>query len=184
MKGEQHGTQLFLRIRAPASKTAAELEAYLRTVEVKAKELGFAPTMVVNAKFDNRERQDFARRLTTGLKLNSDQLKGVVLLADGQVWSHEPNSGFCRVIPKQGVLLVITNERGHESAFGFFRYPETLKDLNGRDVIRTGAGNRWTFQDFVDSPDPRYRRIVKLFMDAGYCDGERDEYLTGKGDSP
>ena len=170
------GLSYFYAFSAPANKTVAGLEAFLRTVEVRAKELGFAPTMVVNAKFDNRERQDFARRLTTGLKLNSDQLKGVVLLADGQVWSHEPNSGFCRVIPKQGVLLVITNERGHESIFGFFRYPETLKDLNGRGVIRTGAGNRWTFQDFVDSPDPRYRNIVKLFADDGFCDLERDEF--------
>ena len=166
------GLSYFYAFSAPASKTAAELEAFLRTVEVKARELGFAPTMVVNAQFDNGERQDFARRLTTGLKLTSDQLKGVVLIADGQVWSHEPNSGFCRVIPKQGVLLVVTNEQGHESAFGFFRYPETLQDLNGRDLVKSGAGNRWTFQDFVDSADPRYRTIVKLFADSGYCDGD------------
>ena len=178
------GLSYFYAFSAPANNTVADLEAFLRRVEVRAKELGFAPTMVVNAKFDNRERQDFARRLTTGLKLTSDQLKGVVLLVDDQVWSHEPNTGFCRIIPKQGVLLVITNERGHESAFGFFRYPETLKDLNGRDVVKTGAGKRWTFQDFVDSPDPRYRAIVKLFADAGYCDGERDEYLLGKGNPP
>jgi hypothetical protein len=178
------GLSYFYSFSAPASKTENELQAFLRTVEVAAKHLGFSPTMVVNARFDSPDRQDFARRLTTGLKLTSDQLKGVVLLADGQVWSHEPNSGFCRVIPKQGVLLVVTNEQGHESAFGFFRYYETLKDLNGRDVVKTGAGKRWTFQDFVDSPDPRYRQIVKVFADAGYCDGERDEYLTTKSDSP
>ena len=172
------GLSYFYSFSAPASTTAAELEAFLHTVEVQAKAMGFAPTMVVNAKFDNQERQDFARRLTTGLKLTSEQLKGVVLLADGQVWSHEPNSGFCRVIPKQGLLLIITNEHGHESAFGFFRYPETLRDLNGRDVVKTGAGKRWTFQDFVDSPDLRYRQIVKLFADAGYYDGESDEFKT------
>ena len=170
------GLSYFYSFIASASTTATELEAFLRTVEVRAKAMGFAPTMVLNSKFDKQERQDFARRLTTGLKLTSEQLKGVVLLKDGQVWSHEPNSGSCRVIPKQGVLLIVTNEHGHETAFGFFRYPETLKDLNGRDLVKTGAGKRWTFQDFVDSPDLRYRQIVKLFTDAGYCDGERDEF--------
>src|SRR5207302_1881781 len=114
------------------------------SVELEAKRLGFAPTMVVNAKFDNRERQEFARRLTTGLELEDEKLKGVVALAGGQVWNHDPASGFCRVIPNQGVLLIVTNEQGQESGFGFFQHAETLKDLNGRNVVKTGAGKRWT----------------------------------------
>jgi hypothetical protein len=174
------GRSYFYSFSASADKTAAELESFLQTVETKVKQLGYAPTMVVNARFDTPEQQEFARRLTTGLKLESEKLKGMVLVADGQIWGHDPVAGFCRVIPQQGVLLIVTNERGHESAFGFFRHPETLKDLNGRDMVKTGAGKRWTFQDFVDSPDPRYRQIVKLFADAGYCDGERDEYAPRK----
>jgi hypothetical protein len=124
----------------------------------------------------NPERQEFARRLTTGLKLESEKLKGVVMLADDQVWSHDPENGFCRVIPIQGVLLILSDEHKCESPFGFLRYPEKLKDFNGREVVRTGIGKRWIFRDFVNSPDPRYRQIVKLFIDVGYCDGERDEY--------
>jgi len=176
------GLSYFYTFSAPAEKTAAELELFMKTVESEAKRLGFAPTMVLNAEFDSRERQDFAKRLTSGLKLESEKLKGVVLLAGGQVWSHDPASGFCRVIPKQGVLLIVTNEHGHESAFGFFQYPEMLKDLNGRTLVKTGAGKWWTFQDFVDSSDPRYRAIVKLFVDAGYCDSELDEFATRKED--
>jgi|ERR1700733_1907870 len=174
------GLSYFYTFSAPATTTAVKLEAFLRTVENQAKQLGFAPTMVLNANFDTRERQEFVRRLTTGLKLEHDRLKGVVLLADGQVWNHDLGNGFCCVIPKQGVLLIVTDEKRIESAFGLFRYPETLKDMNGKDVMRTGAGKRWMFQDFVNSPDPRYRSIVKLFVDAGYCDGETDEYAPRK----
>lgn len=170
------GHSYHYKFSAPADKKAAALESFLQKVDLEAKRLGFAPTMVLNARFKNQEQQDFARRLTSGLKLESEKLKGVVLLADGQVWSHDPANGFCRVIPKQGVLLIVTNEKGHESAFGFFRYPAVLKDLNGRDVVKNGAGKRWIFRDFVDSPDPRYRKIVSMFAEASYLESEKDEF--------
>ncbi len=48
--------------------------------------------------------------------------------------------------------------------------------LNGRGVVTTHQGDRWTFQNFVNSPDPRFRQIVKRFADAGYLDAERDEF--------
>ena len=36
--------------------------------------------------------------------------------------------------------------------------------------------DRWTFRDFVDSPDSRYRRIVKRFQAAGYLVSVTDEF--------
>ena len=161
---------------APDTTTAAELEEFLHSVEEDAKELGFAPVLVLDAAFDTSERQKFARQLTTGARVESDKLKGVVLLRDGQVWNHDPVTGSCRVIPKCGVVLVVTNAQKHESVFGFFRYPTALQDLNGKDVVATHQGGRWTFQNFVNSPDPRFRQIVKRFADAGYLVAERDEF--------
>lgn len=173
------GLSYYFSLKAEPTKTPTQLESFLQKVEREAKKLGFAPTMVLNGPFDTPERREFARRLTSGLKLENAKLKGVVL-SDTQVWHHDPVNGFCRVIPKRAVLLIVTNEQGHESVFGFFRFPAVLKDLNGRVVAKTGAGRRWLFSDFVDSPDPRYRQTVKLFRDAGYLDKERDEFAWTK----
>ena len=170
------GLSYFYSFSAPADKTAAELEKFLQTVDLVAKRMGFDPTLVVNAKFDNPERQNFARQLTTGARLECDKLKGVVLLRDGQVWHHDPVTGSCRVIPKRGVVLVVTDEQRRETVFGFFQYPAMLQDLNDRDVVATHQGDRWNFQSFVNSPDIRFRQIVKLFAAAGYLDAERDEF--------
>jgi hypothetical protein len=162
---------------APGTTPAAVLEDFLHDVEADAKELGFDPALVLNAAFDTPERQKFARQLTTGARLESDKLKGVVLLRDGQVWSHDPVRGSCRIIPKSGVLLVVTDAQKRETVFGFFQFPATLQDLNGKNVVTTHLGNRWTFQDFVNSPDPRFRQIVKRFTDAGHTDHEKDEFV-------
>lgn len=96
---------------APASTPAAVLEDFLHDVEVDAKALGFDPVLVLDAAFDTPERQKFARQLTTGARLESDKLKGVVLLRDGQVWNHDAVMGSCRVIPKRGVVLVVTDKQ-------------------------------------------------------------------------
>jgi hypothetical protein len=165
---------------APASTPAAVLEDFLHDVEVDAKALGFDPVLVLDAAFDTPERQKFARQLTTGARLESDKLKGVVLLREGQVWNHDAVMGSCRVIPKRGVVLVVTDKQRRETVFGFFQFPATLKDLNGRAVVETGAGNGWTYRNFVDSPDPRYRQIVKHFTEAGYTEFEKDEYAQQK----
>jgi len=136
--------------------------------------------LVLDAAFDTPERQKFARQLTTGLRLESDKLKGVLLLRDGQVQSHDPVHGSCRVMPRRGVVLVVTDAQKCETVFGFFQFPATLKDLNGEDVVETGAGNRWTYRNFLDSPDPRYRQIVKRFTKAGYTEFEKDEFARRK----
>ena len=163
---------------APGSTAAAELEDFLHEIEANAKAMGFDPVLVLDAAFDTPERQKFARQLTTGARLESEQLKGVVLLRDGQVWQHDPVTGSCRVIPKRGVVLVVTDAQQRETVFGFLQFPKALTDLNGKDVVTTHQGDRWTFQNFVNSPDPRFRQIVKQFAAAGYLDAERDEFKS------
>jgi hypothetical protein len=161
---------------APGTTAASTLEDFLHDVEDDAKDLGFDPVLVLDAVFDSPERQEFARQLTTGARLESDKLKGVVLLRDGQVWSHDQVSGSCMVIPKRGLVLVVTDAQKFETVFGFFQFPATLRDLNGKDVVTTHQGDRWTFQSFVNSPDPRFRRIVRRFTDSGFTDHEKDEF--------
>ena len=93
------GLSYHFTFAAPATKTVAELESFLKTVEPDARAMGFEPVLVLNAPFDTKERREFARRLTTGYRLESNKLKGVVILRAGQVWSHDPVHGDCRVIP-------------------------------------------------------------------------------------
>jgi hypothetical protein len=170
----------YFKFCAPASKTPEDLELFFKKLEKEAQRLAFDPTLVVNAKFDTRERRDFARRLTTGLFLENESLKGVVLPSKEQIFSHDPVNGGCRIIPEQGVFLVVTNEQREEIVFGLLRYPEFLTDQNGKKIAATGAGKDWRFEDFVDSPDPRYRVLVKKIAEAGFLKEAVDEYSTGE----
>lgn len=80
------------------------------------------------------------------------------------------------MLPTRGVVLVVSDERGCETAFGFFQYAETVKDIHGRALAETGLAGRWHFSNFVDSPDPRFREIVALFAAGGFVANEKDEY--------
>ena len=51
--------------------------------------MGFRPTKVLEAKFDTPEGREFARRLTTGPRLESENLKGVVILRENQMASFQ-----------------------------------------------------------------------------------------------
>ena len=64
------------KFSAPAATSAVELEKFLKIVEKEAKRLGFDPTLVLNASFDSSEKREFARRLTTGQRIESEKLKG------------------------------------------------------------------------------------------------------------
>ena len=120
--------------------------------------------------------------MTKGHIIEDERLKGLVLLREQQLWDHDSVRGSCRVIPERGVVLVVTNAQGCETIFGFFHYPQALEDLNRRKVLATGLGGKWIFQDFVDSPDPRFRQLVRRFAEAGYVDTENDEFgLCSKG---
>lgn len=54
-------------LSAPATVSAEELVQFLETVEVDARNMGFEPTMVLNAVFDTPERRKFARRVVRGV---------------------------------------------------------------------------------------------------------------------
>jgi hypothetical protein len=173
------GLSYHFKLSAPQTETADALEEFLRTVETDAKNLGFAPTMVLKARFDTQERRQFVKRLTKGLFVEDEKLKGVVLPNKGQVWGHDATHGWCRVVPEEGVVLVVADEKQCETVFGFFRYPAILFDSAGNAIASTGTGRAWIFRDFVDSPDPRFRQIVKRFAEAGFVAEEKDEFADG-----
>jgi hypothetical protein len=68
------GLTCHFEFRAPATKTAAEVETFLRGEEKGAQAMGFKPTMALDAVFDTVERWQFARRLTTGWPRMEDRL--------------------------------------------------------------------------------------------------------------
>ncbi len=172
------GLSFFYEFTAPAETPASELEAFLRDVENEAKALGFNPTIVLNVPFDTPERREFANRLGGNFTLQDERLKGVAIPAPGQLRSHDPISGECRVFSKQGVVLVVTDERGCESCFGFFKFPAHVTDIHGAVLADTGLEGRWWFRDFVDSPDPRYRTIVKRFEEREFVRVVKDEFAA------
>lgn len=167
--------------RAPAAKAAKELERFLQDVELGAKKMGFEPTMVLNAAFDTTERKQFSRRLTTGLLVEDARLKGANLPDDSRVWHVDTKGGTCRVPPSNGVVLVVTDQAGQEAVMGFFRFPERIEDTKGRVVAETRLVGAWYSREFVKSPDPRYRALVKKFAEAGYLDSELDQFVCKTG---
>lgn len=173
------GLTYHFRFKAPTTKTAAELETFLRGVEMEAQAMGFKPTMVLNAVFDTAERKQFARRLTTGWPVEDKRLQGAELPDDNRVWYHNASEVTCRIPPTSGVVLVVTNEQGGELIFGFFQFPETVHDTHRKVVAETGLKGCWAFSDHIKSPDKRFREIVKRFAEAGYLEQELDEFKLG-----
>jgi len=163
---------------APKTVPAAKLEQFLKEVELDAKAMGFDPTLVLNAEFKTPEQLEFVRRLTTGLWVEDERLKGVTLLDQEKVWSYDREHGFCRLIPEQGVVLVVTDEQGCETVFGFMFYPDHLADVNGKVLAEMPTKGRWFHRNFVDSPDARFRKIVRKFAEAGFVEEERDEFAS------
>ena len=170
------GLSYHFTLSAPASATAAELEQFLKHVEAKAQMLGFQPTMVLNAVFDTVARREFGRRLTTGLFIEDSRLAGLVFPVSDQLWGHDVIGGSCRVMPTQAVVLVVTDEHRRECCFGFFRYPDEILDIHGKTIATTGLAGSWFQREFIDSPDPRYREIIRMFAEAGFLDLAKDEY--------
>jgi hypothetical protein len=167
----------YYEFTAPVGTAPAKLEEFLRSVEQTAKALGFDPVLVLNVPFDTPERREFSRRLGGSFMVQDERLKGVSAPASGQVRDHDAISGEARLIPEHGVVLVVTDETGSESCFGFFKFPEHVHDIHGRVLADTGLRGRWSFRDFVDSPDPRYREVVKRFEAAGYAKWVKDEFI-------
>lgn len=156
--------------------TAAELEKFLKSVESDAQAMDFKPTQLFQATFDTKERRNFARQIRTMYRMTDDRLKGVVIPAENQVWRHDTISGDCWILPELAVVLVVTDERQMETVFAFARYSETLNDMNGRSLLKIPVGSRWYFSDFIKTPDPRYRKIVNRFAEAGYVESVSDDF--------
>ena len=169
----------YFEFRAPAEEAPEALEKFLKRVERHAQSVGFKPTVVLNIVFDNEERRDFSRRLGGSFTLQDERLKGVALPMPEQVRDHDAINGECRLIPERGVVLVVTEAKGAEVCFGFFKYPEQVLDIHGKILAETNCGKAWVFRDFVDTPDPRYREIVNIFATAGYVARVKDEYGGG-----
>lgn len=172
------GLSYYYTFSAPKSLSASKLESFLRTVDNAAKEMGFNPTIVINGVFASPEQRQFARRITGGLLVTDPRLRGVTLVNTAQVWDYDPQRGECRIIPEKGVLLVVTDEKGSETVFGFLWYPDVLLDTNGKELVMLPQNGRWFYHDFVDTPDRRYRDLVRIFAGAGYLESEKDEYAT------
>lgn len=170
------GLCYYYSFEAPATAGTEDLASFLREVENEAKRMGFQPTLVLNATFDTPERRRFARRLTTGVFIEDERLKGIALPAETAVWKHNPHNGSCHLLPSRGVVLVVTDAQGGETLFGFFQFEESVKDVHGRALAETGLAGRWHLSQFVDSPDPRFREIVRLFDEAGFLESEKDEF--------
>lgn len=170
------GLSFFYEFTAPANTPASELEAFLRDAEHEAQALGFNPTIVLNVRFDTPERREFASRLAGSFTVQDERLKGVAVSAPSRFRNHDPESGECRLFPQHGVVLVVTDERGYETCFGFFQFPEHITDIHGAILADTGLEGKWWFRDFVDSPDPRYRALVTNFSERGFVRSVKDEF--------
>ena len=172
------GLSFYYEFTAPAGTSASELETFLRDVEHEAQAFGFNPTIVLNVPFNTPARREFANRLGGNFTLQDDRLKGVVIPAPGQLRKHDPESGESRLFPQHGVVLVVTDKRGCEACFGFFKFPEHVIDIHGSPLADTGLEGRWWFRDFLDSPDPRYRAIVARFQERGFVRVVKDEFAA------
>ena len=166
----------YYEFTAPATTTASELETFLRGVEREARIMGFKPTTVLNVPFDTPERREFAHRLSGFYMIEDQNLQGAACLAEGQLRDLDALTGRGRLIPIHGVVLVLTDEHGCETCFGFFQYPERIVDVHGKVLTRTNFRAAWEFRNFVDTPDPRYREVVRMFAEAGYLAVVKDEY--------
>jgi hypothetical protein len=160
---------------APAGLPAERLTEFLCGVETAAQGLGFSPTLVFAGLIDTPERAALARRMLRPLTVADPRLAGRELPA-GLCWTTLPGAGVCRLAPIECVVLVVTDERGCESVFGFCRFPTAIRDRMGDPVMDVPEAEGWSFGGCVSSPDRRYRAIVRLFADAGFLARENDEF--------
>lgn len=177
------GLSYYYEFTAPAKVTTGELEQFLKALEFKAKTLGFSPTSELNVSFDTPERRAFARRLGGGYYVEDERLRGNVRLREGQVDHHNAQAGAVRLVPVRAVVLAVTDAAGSESCFGFMQLPDQLVDESGAMIMPLPTGDQWMFKDFIDTPNPRYRAIVREFEKAGYLASSRDEFARATGAS-
>lgn len=172
------GLSYHFTLHAPAATSVEVLTDALRQVEKEARRMGFDPTMVIDATFETPEGREFARRLTTGLRIQHEHLISSKPLRSDSIWGHDASTGTCRIIPERAVVLVVTDENDSEYCFGFFRYPKDISVDEKRISIGNEDSRAWVQHDFVDSPDARFRAIISMLREAGFVSAEKDEFTT------
>jgi hypothetical protein len=146
------GLTYHFEFTASADTTPEQLESFLKNIEPEAARLGFRRTMVLRADFDNPERRAFARRITTGYRIENEGLKNVKLKPDS-AWEFDQQGGMCRLIPESAVILITVDEQGRETIFGFMRYPEAVQDAHGKVLLATPLGRRPVWDGFKVARD-------------------------------
>lgn len=170
------GLSYHFKIHAPSSTPVEKLVESLRRIEVEAQSMGFDPTLVVNALFDSSEEKEFARRLTSGLRIQDDRLVGEGLLLDDSVWDYGPDSGVCRIIPEQAIVLIVTDEDHVEYCFGFFRYPSEIMVAGKPISLPRETIDGWIQAESLKSSDARLRKILLMLREDGFVKEEVDEF--------
>ena len=166
--------------RAPEAMPVAELKSFLAKVGKHALELGFSNAVTIDCVFRSVDQLDFARRICVLPWVEDERLKTVDFSTDPAVHRQDRELGECGVFPVHGVVLVVVNETGLETTFGFLKFPpaiEGMTDVGSRVRIENPVGADWRFGQRVQSPDPRYRALVRDFAEAGFLASEEDEYF-------
>ena len=169
----------YYEFKAAPSKPIEELKSFLTEVGREALELGFATAVTVNSVFRSVDQLEFARRVCLLPTLTDARLKTADFSADPSVYRQDSEVGECGIFPVDGIILVVVNHAGLETTFGFLRFPKLIigVDDHGTEIrIEYPVGPEWQFQQWVHSPDPRYRKLVSLFAAGGYLAVERDDY--------
>ena len=170
------GLTYYYRFRANKACKTDALHAFLTGVEVMAKARGFSPTGVLQLKFETAEQRVFARRLGASFVVGSDDFKGIAAAGQDSSFGYTPSAGSRRLIPEAAVVLVVTDEQKREACFGFLRFPAEGVHSDGKKCTPLPWNGDWIFHDFINTPDPRFREIVKAFADAGFLEEERDDF--------
>jgi hypothetical protein len=172
--------------RAPALTPVETIRTFLSKVGSHALAMGFIDAVFVDCAFQSDEQRHFARRICDLPWMKHERLQSANFSSDPAVHRLDTEAGECGVFPVSGVILVVVNETGLETTFGFLRFPQSLTGTAGDGTlvsIQNPAGTDWQFRHRVQSPDPRYRALVRDFAEAGYLAMERDEYRPDHGRS-
>lgn len=165
--------------RAPATTSVEELKSFLSEVGAHALDLGFVNAVTVNCVFRSVDQLDFARRVCLLPWITDERIKSADFSSDPAVCRQDREAGECSVYPASGVILVVVNEAGHEATFGFLKFPQTIAGIaeDGSRVLFEPPGcSDWQFQQRVQSPDPRYRALIRDFAEAGFLASTEDDY--------
>jgi len=165
--------------KAPASTPVEELKSFLTEVGSRALDLGFSNAATVDCVFRSVDQLDFARRVCILPWVADERIKSADFSSDPAVWRQDREAGECGIYPTSGVILVVVNEAGHETTFGFLKFPPSIVGIaedGSKVLIEDPVRSDWRFHQRVQSPDPRYRALVRDFADAGFLASEEDDY--------